>query len=122
MYIVKKYVFCPEFGQDAPDAPYIDLHVITVPQYYFRRSVASRLNVGAKSVVDKARIAKVDHLHLDWVVWFYQDVLGFEIGVNDVQRVEGSQCSEYLFPNLLNDWDREEGWVFAISYEEIILE
>lgn len=42
--------------------------------------------------------------------------------MNDVQRVEGSQCSEYLFPNLLNDWDREEGWVFAISYEEIILE
>lgn len=122
MKIIKKNVFGPQFSDDASNTPDIDLVIIPRSEYDLRSPITSRLNICAKIIMNEARVAQVHDFDLNRRVGLDKDVLRLEVGVNDAQRVDGGKCGENLPCNCADGGNGEEGRVFAVGYEEIVLE
>lgn len=122
MKIIKKDVFGPQFSDNASNTPNIDLVIIARSQYNLRSTIASRLNIGAKVIMNEARVTQIHDFYLNWRVRFHKDVLRLEVRVNDAQRVNGGKCGEDLSGDCADGGNGEEGRVFAVGYEEIVLE
>lgn len=42
-------------------------------------------------IMEKARVAQIDYFDFDRIVWFYEDVLWFQISMDDVQFMQYGQ-------------------------------
>lgn len=68
MDVVEKHIFSPKLGNDAAHTPDIYLVIVARPQDDLRSTIASRLYVGAESIMDEAGVSQVHYLNLHWRV------------------------------------------------------
>jgi hypothetical protein len=99
--VLEKHIPCKKLGKDAPEGPHVDLVVVAAPQDHLWRAVRTRLHIGRKMVMDKARAAEVDNLDLRPRVGLDKNVFGLEVAVNQPQTVNKVERCEYLLGDLL---------------------
>lgn len=85
MKVIKENVFGPQFSNDASDTPNINLVIISRSEYDFRSTIASRLHIGAKIIMNEARVSQIHYFYLNGRVRLHKDVLGLKVRVDDAQ-------------------------------------
>ena len=83
-----------QLGQDAAKAPHVYGHAVFRSEDHLWRSVESTLDVRVDALVLIAAGAVVDHLDSASAGLFQEDVLRFEVAVNDSIPVEGVEALE----------------------------
>lgn len=102
--IVYTYISCTKLCQDAAKWPDIYLIIIWKPQNYFRSTIWSRLNIGAKMICFKTTTAKINDLHLTSTVALYQYILWLQVTMYEAKAMKKLKCLQALNCNWLQTW------------------
>jgi hypothetical protein len=98
--VVEEEAVREQLHQDASQRPEVDLGRVRVAEDDLGGAVGAALDVGAPLVVVEVGVAVVDDFDLAHGEARDQDVLGLEVAVDDVARVEHRQCLEALARDL----------------------
>lgn len=79
----KEGIASPKLSQDAPERPHVNAQAIAAAKYDFRTAVESGLNIRIHFLLLFATTAKVDDSNIGFSSFAEQDVLGFEVAMND---------------------------------------
>jgi len=85
-----------EFVENAAERPHVNGCVVRDPKNNLRRSVEARLYVGVNFLIFETTTAKVDYFNAGLVNLSQQDVLRFQVAVNNIMLAHVVQGDEYL--------------------------
>mmetsp|Transcript_65644 Transcript_65644/g.172006 ORF Transcript_65644/g.172006 Transcript_65644/m.172006 type:complete len:489 (+) Transcript_65644:75-1541(+) len=94
--VLEEHVAGPQLCEHAAQGPDVHLAAVGESQQHLGRAVGTRLHVGGEPVVDKARGAKVDELHLAPGIRLDEHVLRLQVSVDQPQAVDVLQRPEQL--------------------------
>jgi hypothetical protein len=107
-----------ELRKNAAQTPHVNRQAVAHTQNYLRRSIETRLDVRVHFLVFEAAGSKIDNLDLGVQRMRKQDVLGFQIAVNDPLSLQQNQRGEHLFAKATDESGRKA--LELVSLDELV--
>lgn len=111
-----------ELSDDAANTPHINFFIIRTSQNNFRSPIASCLNIETGLVMEKDARPDIYHLELAFGVRFNEDILWFEVSVDNMKVMKLLNSQKHLLGIRLYRPKGEMLLVHFVSIKEVILE
>lgn len=108
-----------ELNQYASETPHVDGWCVRNPKNDFRGSVETRLDVSVNSFILEAARAKVDDFDARFVRALKQDVLWFQVTMNDALLTQVLKSLKYLYGE---SSDQAEGYTCEVVILDELIE